>query len=81
MNKKILLSLLCLVTSISAQENIVITPENETMEQSSKNDSSSDIQRSTQTAEQQQSEIETPDIFTPTEELIEDLSYEFPIDI
>ena len=81
MNKKILLSLLCLVTSISAQENIVITPENETMEQSSKNDSSSDIQRSTQTAEQQQSEIETPDTFTPTEELIEDLSYEFPIDI
>jgi len=81
MNKKILFSLLFCITSISAQENTVVTPENETMEQSSINDSSPGIQRSDKTAEQQQSEIETPDTFTPTEELIDDLSYEFPIDI
>ena len=80
MNKKILLPLLCWMTSISAQGNTIITPENETMEQPSTYDPSLDIQRGNQITEQQP-EIETPDTFTPTEELIEDLSYEFPIDI
>ena len=80
-NKKNFLPLLCWVASISAQENTIVTPENESMELSSTNASSSEIKRSDKTTEQQPSGIETPDTFTSTEELIEDLSYDFPIDI
>jgi len=64
------------VMDIHAEDNTVATTEVDTQEKKSNDDST--IQK---TPEELTPDDSIPDIFDPTEKIIEDISYELPIDI